>query len=28
LQKFRSNPNEIPNNKIWKDLDKFKDLGE
>ena len=28
LKKFQSNPNEIPNNNIWKGLDKFKNLGE
>lgn len=26
LNKFRSNPNEVPNTNIWKGLDKFKDI--
>jgi uncharacterized metal-binding protein YceD (DUF177 family) len=28
LKKFRSNPNEIPNQNIWKGLDKFKNFDE
>ena len=28
LNKFKSNPNEVLNNNIWKDLDQFKDLEE